>query len=139
MATYKGKDVTVNGTPQQISQKFADLTVLEPALDRLPDAERQKIGDISFTPDAIIMNNPQTGQIKFVVSERTDHRIAMTCQGGPLPISMDITLKAINDTDTLMSTGLELDIPLFLRPVVGPYLSKALDQITDLLANIAKA
>lgn len=139
MATYKGKDVTVNGTPQQISQKFADLTVLEPALDRLPDAERQKIGDISFTPDAIIMNNPQTGQIKFVVSERTDNRISLTCQGGPLPINMDISLKAIGDTQTLMSAGLELDIPLFLRPVVGPYLTKAVDQVSDLLANIAKA
>lgn len=136
MATYKAKPVLVNKPADFIAGQFADLTRLQGALDNLPAEERAKVGDVTFTTDAIVMNTTQVGEIKFQVKERTESRVAFVAGGLPMPvvIAVDMTPKSTDSTE--VECVLDIDIPAVLRPMVGGTMQKAVDQFAGLIARL---
>jgi hypothetical protein len=136
MAKYTGKTVKVASSAQEISEKFADLTVLSSVVDKLPESEREKIGKVTFETDAIIIANPQVGNLAFRVKERSANRVVM---GASSPMAMELTvdLLPIDATSTNVATTVDIDIPMMLKPMIGPMLQKAADQFGDLMGKIA--
>lgn len=136
MATYKAKPVVVNKPAGFIADQFADLTRLQGALDNLPAEERAKVGDVTFTTDAIVMNTTQVGEIKFQVKERSERRVAFVAGGLPMPvvIAVDMTPKSADSTE--VECALDIDIPAVLRPMVGGTMQKAVDQFAGLIARL---
>lgn len=135
MTSYNGKPVTVNVPVQTIVDRFGDLTSLQNSIDKLPEEQRSRLGDTRFEKDAIVIKNPQAGEIRFQVTERTSEMIKMV-SGGIMPMEMLISLQAIDERHTTVTTTINIEIPLMLRPLVGPYLQKAADQFGTLMANI---
>lgn len=135
MAQYKSKPVTVGFPAEFIAEKFGDLTVLGNAVERLGDAEREKLGDITFNKDSIKMDTKQVGTIEFKVVERTADRVTMKAMGSPIELLLVINLKAQGEHSTQVETVIDVDIPVMLRPMVSGPLQKAVDQIGDLLAK----
>jgi len=138
MATYKGRTVHIDRSADEIVEKFSDLSRFKDNLDALPEEERAKIGDIEFAADSITLNTPQVGQIRFEVAERTSDRIVMRAAGSPVPLTMGVNLDAKSGAGTDVTTSVDVDIPMMLRPMVGPHLQKAVDQFSDLIAKLAK-
>lgn len=136
MSTYTGKAVTIDVTPEVIAEKFGDLTALRHSVDALPAEQRAKLGDTHFEKDAIIIKNPQAGEIKFKVVERSPQLIKMVA-GGLLPMQMLISLAEDGPSSTKVCTTIDIDLPVMLKPFVGPYMQKAADHFGTLLANIA--
>lgn len=138
MAKYSAKTIRIDRSSDYISNQFADLTRLQGSLDNLPDEDRAKVGDVSFTADSIVMNTPQVGEIKFQIKERTPQRVAFLAGGLPMPmeIAVDLAAQGIEATD--VTASLEIDIPAVLRPMVGGTLQKAVDQFGDLIAKLSK-
>ena len=136
MAKYTGKTVKLVSSAQAISDKFSDLTVLSAVVDKLPASEREKIGQVSFESDAIIIANPQVGNIAFRVKERSDKRIVMEASS-PLAMSLVVDLIPEGDNATNVATTVDIDIPMFLKPMIGPHMQKAADHFGELMAKIA--
>ncbi len=137
MATYKGKTVSVNASAEAVAAKFADLSVLEKSLDNVPESMRQQIGDAKFERDAIVIANPQVGQLKFEVVERTESLVKFASTS-LLPMTMSVHMTATSETTCDVSTTIELDIPMMLKPLIGPQIQKAADQFGVMMANIAQ-
>lgn len=137
MSKYTGKTVTVNRSAQEIADRFADLSQLQPIVDKLPESEKAKFGDIVFSRQSISISTPQMGQIQFEVAERTPSNIALKAVGTPVPLNMDLNLKAVSDTETDMAAVVELQLPAMLKPLIAPKLQKAMDMLTDVMAKLA--
>lgn len=136
MATYSSKTVTIPLAAEAIAKKFSDFTNLQDYLDKLPDDQRQKVGDISFTPDSIVMNTPQVGKVTLKAIERTPHRVALTAVGSPVPMTLSVDLNPVSDSSTDLTAKMDVDIPMMLRPMIGGTMQKAVDQFGELMKKL---
>lgn len=136
MAQYKSRAVTLNRPASYIVDKFADLTSFGEAVERIPAAERAKIGDVSFDKDSITLNTRQVGSIVFKVVRLDPECIEMNAVGSPVPLKMFVNLTDKGADSTEIVTAVDVDIPPMLRPLVGGALQKAVDQVGDLLVRL---
>lgn len=136
MSQYKGKTVRVEASAQQISDKFADLSKMSQYIDRLPEDQLSKIGDLRFEPQAIIIKNPTVGEMAFKIVERTPQKIVFAADG-LLPLSLSTDLKPVgNEQVTDITTTLDIEIPMMLRPMIGGKLQQVADMFGDLLGKL---
>ncbi|MDE6270998.1 MAG: hypothetical protein K2M12_09130 [Muribaculaceae bacterium] len=138
MATYKAKPINIAKSADFIADQFADLTRLQSALDNLPEEEKAKVGDVKFTTDAIVMQTPQVGEIKFVVKERSPRRVAFEAGGLPMPVVMAVDLNPQTSESTEATATLDIEIPAMLKPMVGGTMQKAVDKFSELISRLAK-
>lgn len=136
MAEYKAKPITINKPAEDVAAKFADLTLLQASLDNLPAEQRAKVGDVTFTTDSIVMQTPQVGEIRFKVKERTPQRVSFEGGGLPMPMIIAVDMKPAGIDATEATAVLDIDIPVFLRPMVGGTLQKAVDQFASLISQL---
>lgn len=136
MATFTSKPAVVNQSAEALADKFSDLTRLNEMRDRLPEEQRQKVGDLKFTPDTIEFNTAQVGAITLKVVERTPGRIKLDAVGSPMPMSLLVNFKPLDAESTELTTAIDVDVPIFLKPMIGKFLQPAVDQFADLLGNI---
>ncbi len=139
MAKYKAKPVTVAMPATEIAAKFADLTLFQGALDKLPADVAAKVGDVHFEPDALVINTPQLGAITLKVVERNDSRVAMSAVGSPVPLTMAVDLASKDAESTELQTAIEVEIPAMLRPLIGSKMQEAADKFGELMARLASA
>lgn len=137
MATFTGKPVTVDRPAAEVADKFGDLTRLQEVMDQLPEDQRAKIGDVTLDKDSININTAQVGKICFTVTERTSSRVVFTAQGAPVPLKLILDLKALTPEQTEMLVKMDVDIPPFLKPMVGGAMQKAVDQFGQLMQKLA--
>ncbi len=137
MATFTSKAVTIDKPAADIVEKFNDLSRLQEVMDHLPEDQRAKIGDVSLDKDNIILNTPQVGQIKFSIVERADDHITFNAVGSPVPLKLVIKLEPLTAESTELTTNMEVDIPPFLKSMVGGAMQKAVDQFSGLMQKLA--
>lgn len=137
MATFSSKPATVNRSAAEICEKFSDLSTLQDALDNMPADQRAKVGDVALTKDALTIQTAQVGQISFVVVERSAERITLEAQGAPVPMKLAINIKAQSDNACEVTTEMDVNIPPFLKSMVGGALQKAVDQFGNLMVKLA--
>ncbi|MCM1033806.1 MAG: hypothetical protein NC405_08675 [Odoribacter sp.] len=137
MATFTGKPVIVDKPAAQVAEKFSDLSRMQEIMDRMPDEQRKQIGDVTLTKDRITITTQQVGEINFTVTERTDNRVVFTAQGAPVPLSLVINLKELSSESTELTTSMEVEIPAFLKPMIGGAMQKAVDQFGQLMQKLA--
>lgn len=136
MAQFKSKIVTVNRPASYLADKFSDLSVFGNAVNNLPDAERERIGEVTFEKDAIKMNTKQVGAIEFRVVDRSPNKIEFQAVGSPVPLSLVVNLMPADPDHTDIETLIEVDIPPMLRPFIGGAMQKAADQFGELMAKL---
>lgn len=138
MALFTSKPITVNVAAATIFGKFDDLSQLQSLLDQLPEEQKQKIGQMSFTPDSIIIQTSQVGEIKFVVKERVaPEKIVFGTESSPVPLTLTANLKVVGPDTTEVTAETEVQIPAMLKPMVSGPMQKATDQFADLIAKIS--
>lgn len=138
MSTYTGKTVTVNRRPAEIAEQFKDLSNLQGAFDNLSDDQKGRMGEIRLEPQAIIINNPMIGEIRFTVTDLTDSLIRLACEK-PMPMSMNVAMAPAGDAATELSTTVDVNVPMMLKPLVGPLVQKAADSMGYLVQTVANA
>lgn len=135
MAKYSSKSVTINRPAEAIAGQFSDFRKLQGALDNLTPEEKAKVGDVSFTEDSIKISTQQVGDIVFKVSERTPEAICLKAEKSPVPMNLILEMKSVDAESTELTGVIDVDIPVMLRPLVGPTLQKAADQFGSLFAR----
>ncbi len=137
MSKYSSKPTVVNRPAEELYSKFADFTALQAALDGLDAEQRAKVGDVSFTPDSICINTPQVGQIELKAVERTPELIKLQAMNSPVPMNLLVEFKPQSESSTEVTGTIDVELPMMLRPLIGPTLQKAADQFGGLFASLA--
>ncbi|MCM1070126.1 MAG: hypothetical protein NC210_03465 [[Clostridium] fimetarium] len=139
MSTYKSKPTVVEKPAADLFDRFSDMTRLQSALDALTDEQRAQIGQVEFTADSIKIVTPQVGEIAFSVIERqAPSKIVFGTTSSPVPLTMKVDLKPLSETSTEVETVIDVDIPMMLRPMVGPYMQKAADKFGELISGLSR-
>lgn len=137
MAKYESKPVAIDQPIDALFDRFSDISLFQQRINEIPQEERAKIGDVVFEEDAICLNTPQVGQMKFKVTERTaPGHIVFSAVGSPIPLAMVIDITATSDTTSTVVTAIEVDIPAMLRPLVGPKLQEAANKFGEMIGQL---
>ncbi|MBD5234266.1 MAG: hypothetical protein HDS65_08840 [Bacteroidales bacterium] len=136
MAKYSSKPAVVNRSAAELSAKFSDFTALQSALDALDAEQRAKVGDIAFTNDSIRISTPQVGDIELKAVERTPEKIRLQALNSPVPMNLIVEFKPVDEQSTEVSGTIDVELPMMLRPLIGPTLQKAADQFGGLFARL---
>ncbi len=137
MAKYSSKPVTVPHGAQSLYDRFSDLSRFQEVLDKLPDEQRAKIGEVRFDTDSLSIVTPQVGEIKFIVKERNaPESIVFGTASSPVPLSLTARFKPLSDESTEVSADIDIDIPPIMRAFVGPKMQQAADQMGDLIGRL---
>ena len=126
MAKYTSKPTVVNRPAEELAAKFSDFRTLQAGLDELPEEQR-----------AIKINTPQVGEIALRATERTAGRVVLEAEKSPVPMKLIVSFKPVDAESTEVEGAIDVDIPMMLRPMIGPTLQKAADQFGTLFANLA--
>ena len=133
MSKYSAKTFNVAHSADDIAAKFEDLTALQPMLDKLSPEDRAKVGDLQLTSDSIAVTVGPVGQITFRVLERSPRRVAMRAEGSPVPLVLGVDMTPTSADATDVQCSVDVDIPMMLRPMVGPQLEKAVEMLSDVI------
>lgn len=137
MAKFSSKPVTINSPADALAEKFSDFTRLQKLIDEMPAEERAKVGDVALTNDSIILKTPQVGEVTLKVTERTPRRIVMQAIGSPVPMGLNVDFAPVDADHTELVTSMEVDVPAFLKPMIGGTMQKAVDQFGELMKKFA--
>ena len=137
MAKYESKPVAVNQPVEVLFDRFSDISLFKNRIDEIPAEQRANLGDVTFEEDAICLNTPQVGQLKFKVTERTaPGHIAFSAVGSPIPLSMIIDITAIDETSSSVVTAIDIEIPAMLRPIIGGKMQEAADRFGEMIGKL---
>ena len=137
MAKYTSKPAVVSQSASELASKFSDFTVLQHKLDEMPEAQRQSIGEVAFSSDTITITTPQVGQIVLKAVERTPERVVLEAQQSPVPMKLEVAFKPLSADSTQVEGTIDVDIPMMLKPLIGPTLQRAADRFGELFAGLA--
>ncbi len=137
MATFTGKSAIIEKSAAEVAEKFSDLSRMQTVLDNLPEDQRSKVGDVELTKDKISIKTQQVGEVSFVITERSAERIVFNAVGSPVPMNLFINLTAVAENRTELVTVMDVEIPAFLKPMVGGAMQKAVDQFGVLMQQLA--
>lgn len=140
MSVYSSKPVTVERSAESLYEQFSDLSRFQEILDKLPEDQRAKIGEVHFGNDSLSIATPQVGEIKFVVKERhAPDRIVFGTAASPVPLALTANFKPLGPDSTEVSAVIDIEIPAIMRAFVGPKMQQAADQMGDLIGRLTKA
>lgn len=137
MAKYSGKPVTVNKPINDIYSRLNNLSAFQQRIDELPEEARQKLGEVTFTDDRITINAPAVGPLTFVVAERVEPTLLrLSAENSPVPFNIILNMAEKGEELTEISTDLDVEIPMMLRPLVGGKMQEAADKISETFSNL---
>ena len=92
---------------------------------------------MEFTADSFKIQTPQVGDITFKVMERhTPERIVFGTESSPVPLTLALDIIPAGDASSTVTAAIDVEIPAMLRPLVGPQLQKAADQLGSLITTL---
>lgn len=137
MSTYSSKPHTASASAGTVYSRINNLGSLQERINALPEDIRSKLGEVTFTDDSIVINAGPVGAITFNVVERIEPtRVALEAQNSPVPLRLSLNLTPKDADHTDIVTTIDIDIPMMLRPIVGPKMQEAADKLGELVGNI---
>ncbi len=136
MARYTSKAVTIPMPVADLAAKFSDFRDLQTRLDELPEEQRARVGQVSFSQDTITITTPQVGAIELRAVERTPDHVYLQAEKSPVPMRLEINFAPKDADHTEVSGAIDVEIPMMLKPMIGPTLQKAADQFGSLFASL---
>ena len=135
MAVYKSKPVTVGRPATEMYERLSDLSRLQGSLDKLPEEQRQQIGNVQFSADSIRIQTPQVGAFK-IIEKIEPEKVVFGTESSPVPLTMTLVVAPVSDSASTVAAEINVEIPAMLRPLVGPQLQKAADQLGNLIGTL---
>ena len=134
MSKYTSKPVVIDRPVESVYSSISDIQGYQEKLDSLPEEAKAKIGDVKFTEDTITISTQPVGEICFrVVEKKEPSRIVLESEQSPVPLKLSVDMKGLSEGQTEIKSEIDVDIPLFLRPMVGGKLQEAADQFSNLI------
>ena len=150
MARYESKIKIVNALQENVYKRFADLSTLQVMKDNMPAEMKQQIkakieengqGKIQVsnflfdTDTARFKVNGMDACIRIV--EREEPKcVKFSADNSPVPFTLWIQMLPESAYQTKIRVTMDVDIPFYLRPMVGNKLEGAADMIAEALTQI---
>lgn len=138
MAKYTGKPFRVGMNNTALFERVSNLSDLQSRMENLPEELRAKMGTVNF-PDAdtLAFTAPGVGEMKFRIVERTaPKRVKFIADTGMVPINVFIDLAEAGADATDVTATIDAEIPMMLRPLVGPKLQEAADKFGEMFGQL---
>lgn len=137
MDTYSGKPAVINKPIGELYARFSDMSALQQAISNRTNDDTAQIADIKFEDNALLIVNPQIGEIRFEIVERVEpSRIAYSAVKSPLPLGMSINLTPVDEASTQVSTEINIELPAMMKMFLGSKLQQVADKFGDMMANM---
>lgn len=145
MDTYKSQAQRIACDINTIYSKLSSPAVFKAHIDanrdQLPEEAIANLDKVQFEDDAIAIESPM-GQLRLVVDHENCNEpncIVYTAAQSPVAFNMAINLNDMGNGETESIATLELDIPIFLRAMVGKQLEQAAEKFGEMLAQLPYA
>ena len=136
MAQYKSKPVTIAKPLAEVYARIANIGDYQSKLDSLPAEAREKLGQVRFEPDAIVITAAPVGEIRFAVKERVENsKVTLTAEQSPVPLDLTVTVSPDGDNATVAESVIDVEIPAMLKPMVGGKMQEAADKFGELITT----
>ncbi len=136
MATYKSKQVTISHPIEEVYEKISNIGAYQQKLDSLPAEVKDKLGDVRFEPDAIVITAAPVGEIRFAVKERIKpSSVKLSAEQSPVPLTLSVNLTPDSDSSTSAVSQIDVEIPAMLKPMVGGKMQEAADKFGELITT----
>ncbi len=130
MATYKSKQVTISHPIEEVYERISNIGAYQQKLDSLPAEVKDKLGDVRFEPDAIVITAAPVGEIRFAVKERIKpSSVKLSAEQSPVPLTLSVNLTPDSDSQ------IDVEIPAMLKPMVGGKMQEAADKFGELITT----
>lgn len=137
MTKYSGKPAIVAQPQQQIFDKVSNLSSFQERLDSMPQEVKDRLGDVKFTDEKIIINAPAVGQLVFAVTEKVaPEMLKLSAENSPVPFFITLHFEPETEASTKVNSDLEVEIPMMLRPMVGGKLQEAADKFSEMFTTL---
>lgn len=138
MSKYTGKPFRVNLPASQLYERMTNLNELQGRMGELPEDIRAKMGTINFPDDeTLAFTAPGVGEMKFRIVDRTaPSQIKFLADTGMIPINVIIDLNNVSDAETDVTATIDAEIPLMVRPLIGPKLQEAADKFGEMFGQL---
>lgn len=121
----------------QLYERLSHLGHMQAQLDKLPQDQLARIGEVRFDDNYVSINAPQVGEIRFEIVERTEPtRVVFAAANMPVPLKLSVELAEMSQSETGVTSSIDVEIPAMLRPLVGGKMQEAADRFTDLIKQL---
>lgn len=150
MAKYESKVKVVNALQDNVYRRYADLSDLQRMKEQMSPEMKQQIKDkiASQSEGKIQLSNFQfdqdTARFKAngmdvcirIIDRQEPKCVKFTADNSPVPFTLWIQMLPESAYQTKIRVTMEVDIPFYLRPMVGSKLDGAADMIAEALTQI---
>ncbi len=142
MATYRSEEITLKGSADKVFARLSNLEGLKELLtrvpeDQIPEDKRQMFDNIEITADSITIPGGPTGPIKLKKAREVEPTlIRLEGEGTPVPVSLQIDITPVDDSQSLGVIEFELGIPAMLKPMVNGPLNKMTAETAKMLSML---
>ncbi len=151
MARYTSDVKIINAAQAQVWARISDFSIYQTLKEQMPEEQKaaikakiQEMGegkvqmsDFSFSQDSVefkISGMPMC--VNIVEREDPMKCVKYKAANSPIDVTLWIQLLPKAPYETKCKVTMEIDIPFWLRPMIGKKLDSAADQIADMLTKI---
>ena len=140
MSSYKSDPQLIACDIATVSSKLSDPSsfkkTIDANVDSLADDARENLKKVTFDADAITIESPM-GPVKLVVAQKVEPTmITYAAAQAPVNFSLVINLEPVDDNTTRSQAELQLDVPVFIKAMVGPQLERGAKQFGEMLSKL---
>ncbi|MDE5744958.1 MAG: hypothetical protein K2H84_04770 [Paramuribaculum sp.] len=136
MATYSSKPATIGKPIEEVYERISNIGAYQQKLDSLPSEVKEKIGDVRFEDDAIVITAAPVGEIRFAVKERVSpSKVTLAAEQSPVPLKLSVKLEPEGDSSTKATSVIDVEIPAMLKPMIGGKMQEAADKFGELITT----
>lgn len=137
MDTFKSDVVTINAAVENVYGKLSNPATLKNIenIGNIPAEVKEKIDGIEFDADSISFNANPIGKMTLKIVERVElSKIVYSAVTSPIPMKAVINLEKIDDNTTKAVAELQMELNMFIRPMVEKPLTEGAKKFGELLA-----
>ena len=151
MSKYQSEVKIINAAQVQVWNRISDLSAYQAMKENMPAETKEMIkaklaeeakgklnlSDLNFTQDTVSCKISGM-DVTFRIVEREEGMkcVKYVADQSPIPATLWIQLLPKAPYETKCRVTFEVDIPFFLKPMVGKKLDGAADQLAEMLTRI---
>lgn len=138
MTTYKSGEAEIAVPIEKIYERVSNpLKIKEMTMTASGDMA-QKLKDVTFGEDSITFSVPPVGQIVLQITDKTEPtKVEYQAVQSPVPFSIVMDMKKLDDSRTLAEAIINIDIPVFLKPMLDGKMKEMAQQFRSLIAQMS--
>ena len=150
MARYESKIKIVNALQEAVYNRFADLSTLQIIKDSMsPELKQQirakldeqgqgkvSVSDFHFDTDTARFKVNGMDACVRIIEREPQKCVKFGADNSPVPVTLWIQMLPESAYQTKIRVTMDIDIPFYLRPMVGNKLEGAADMIAEALTKI---